>query len=196
MPTGRLTETGYVIKENVDKSYRRGVEFMIGWRPYSKLFIQSSLSLSQNKIKNYTHYVDIIDEYWSVLGQQRYNYNKTDIVLSPSIISAMHLSYDFTPSTTLRVIGKYVGKSYLDNTSDKSVEVPEYFTMATSLSKSFIINNKNLELSIFLDNLFNKHYFSNGWVYRAQKEDGTKVVSEGIYPQALINLTIKASFNF
>lgn len=196
VPTGRLTETGYLIKENVDKSYRRGVEFMIGWRPYSKLFIQSSLSLSQNKIKNYTHYVDIIDEYWSVLGQQRYNYNKTDIVLSPSIISAMQLSYDFTPSTTLRVIGKYVGKSYLDNTSDKSVEVPEYFTMATSLSKSFIINNKNLDLSLFLDNIFNKHYFSNGWVYRAQKEDGTKVVSEGVYPQALRNLTIKASFNF
>ncbi len=196
VPTGRLTETGYVIKENVDKSYRRGLELIVGWRPYSKLFAQGTISISDNKIKNYSHYIDIIDEDWNVIGQQKYDYKKTDIVLSPSVISAFKLSYNLAMGTNVNFIGKYVGKSYLDNTSSKSVEVPDYFTISASLNQSFKINNRVLDLSLFVDNLLNKHYFSNGWVYRAQAENGSEVVSEGVYPQALRNFTIKASFNF
>ena len=32
LETGKITETGYSVKENVDRSYRRGIELSAGWQ--------------------------------------------------------------------------------------------------------------------------------------------------------------------
>ena len=56
--------------------------------------------------------------------------------------------------------------------------------------------NRYLDLHFFADNLLNKMYFSNGWIYSAEFTNGTPYIEEGLYPQAGINFTVKASLRF
>jgi iron complex outermembrane receptor protein len=88
VPTGKLSETGYVIKENVDKSYRRGVEISAAWEPFTFLKIDGNLTLSSNKILDYTLWTDMFDNSsdWNSLPQKSTFYKKTDISYSPSVI--------------------------------------------------------------------------------------------------------------
>ena len=64
--------------------------------------------------------------------------------------------------------------------------------------KSFKIKDiSELELGLFIDNILNRKYFSNAWVYMAKFADGSSpYIEEGLYPQAGINFMLKASFRF
>ncbi len=197
VPTGRLSETGYVIKENVDKSFRRGVELSASWRPAKMISLDGNLTLSSNKILNYTQYLDLFDDNWNFISQQVRNYDKTDISFSPALTGMAMITLRPAEGLYLSVNGKYVGKQYLDNTSDNSKSVPSYFIAGASALKSFELKKgRFIDVQLFADNIFNKKYFSNGWIYSAMFLNGTPYVEEGLYPQAEINFTLKVSLRF
>ena len=52
LETGRLSDVGYAIKENVPRSWRRGVEFAASWQALSWLKADANMTLSVNKIKD------------------------------------------------------------------------------------------------------------------------------------------------
>jgi iron complex outermembrane receptor protein len=197
VPTGRLSETGYVIKENVDKSYRRGLEITTSWRPLSLLSFDGNLTLSSNKILDYTQFLDQFDGDWNFITQKQVTYSKTDISFSPSATGMVMVTIHPFAKTTFSLNGKYVGKQFLDNTSNESKSVPSYFLTGFSATRSFELKkSRYLDLFFFVDNLLNKSYFSNGWVYSAVFTNGIPYVEEGLYPQAGINFTVKASLRF
>lgn len=197
VPTGKLSETGYVIKENVDKSHRRGVEITASWRPLTLLSFDGNLTLSSNKILDYTQFLDQFDSNWSLVSQKQVSYSKTDISFSPSTTGMAMITLHPFAKTTFSLNGKYVGKQYLDNTSDDIKSVPSYFLVGFSATRSFDLkNNRYLDLHFYADNLLNKKYFSNGWIYSAEFLDGTPYVEEGLYPQAGINFMFKTSLRF
>ncbi|MDD3033885.1 MAG: TonB-dependent receptor [Bacteroidales bacterium] len=200
VPTGKLSETGYVIKENVKSSYRRGVELAAAWEALKWLKLDGNLTLSSNKILNYTSWTDLFDspEDWNPLPQRSSFYKITDISYSPSVTGMCKASILPGKGYLMELIGKYVGKQYYDNTSDDSRSVPSYYTATLHLGKSFHINtNTSLDLNFYVDNLFNKMYFSNAWVYMAEFADNSaRYIEEGLYPQAGRNFTLKASFRF
>lgn len=197
VPTGKISETGYVIKENVKNSYRRGVELTAAWKPISLIAVNANLTLSTNKIKNYTQYLDLFELDWSPSGQKELFFEKTDIAFSPSVTAMAALSLYPNKTTSLSLVGKYVGKQYLDNTSDNSNSIPSYLVTSLTASKSFEIkSDRFIDINFFIDNLFNNMYFSNGWIYKAQFTDGSNYLEEGVYPQAGINFTAKVSLRF
>jgi outer membrane receptor protein involved in Fe transport len=54
-----------------------------------------------------------------------------------------------------------------------------------------------VDLNIYVENLLNRKYFSNGWIYTAEFADGAPVyIEEGLFPQAGINFTAKVAFRF
>jgi iron complex outermembrane receptor protein len=61
LETGKLTDVGYAIKENVPRSWRRGVELAATWEPLSWLQFGGNMTLSTNKIKAYTAYYEMYD---------------------------------------------------------------------------------------------------------------------------------------
>jgi iron complex outermembrane recepter protein len=65
-------------------------------------------------------------------------------------------------------------------------------------SKTFPINGSSfIDIQLFADNLLNRLYFSNAWVYMAEFANGADpYVEEGLYPQAGINFTAKVVFRF
>ncbi|NCC46573.1 MAG: hypothetical protein EOM16_06005 [Bacteroidia bacterium] len=197
VPTGKISETGYVIKENVKDSYRRGVEISSKWVPYEFISLDANLALSTNKILDYTQYYDLYDIDWSFVGQVSEYFKETNISFSPSTVGMAALTLFPVKDGYIRLSGKFVGKQYMDNTSDETTSIPSYFTASLNLGKTFELKkDRMMDLSLFVDNMTNHMYFSNGWTYKARFTDGTNYLEEGIYPQAGINVTFKVSMRF
>ncbi|MEN6619223.1 MAG: TonB-dependent receptor [Rikenellaceae bacterium] len=200
VPTGKLSETGYVIKENVPVSYRRGVEFSAAWSPVKCLRFDGNLTLSKNIIKGYTSWTDIYDNDmdWNPLPQKSLYFNKTDLSFSPETIGMAMVSVFPTGNSSISLNGKYVGKQYYDNTSNDSRSIPSYFVMGIKAAKSFRLNSGSfMDINLYADNILNRKYFSNAWVYMAEFSNGADpYIEEGLYPQAGINFTAKAAFRF
>ena len=198
--TGKLSETGYPIKENVAHSYRRGIELSAAWQPLTFFKVDANVTLSKNKIKNYTAWVDNFDNEnsWNPLPQVQEQYANTNLTMSPEVVGMAMLSFMPTTNTLIALSGKYIGKQYYDNTSSDERSLPSYFVMGFRAGHNFqMANGSSIGLSLFVDNLLNNKYVSNAWVYRANfEETGTKYTDAGFYPQAEINFTAKISYNF
>ena len=212
--TGKLTDVGYAIKENVPRSWRRGVELAAAWNAFSWFGIGGNITLSTNKIRNYTAYYEMYDNMneWNYLGQHMVTFENTDILMSPSFVGAASIT--FKPfvslqgslnSVNLSLNGKYVGKQYFDNTSSADRSIPAYFVSDLSVGYELPLNSvsglfeksNTLRFSIHVNNLFNNMYYADAWLWRAyfQQEDDY-ISSVGIYPQAPANLMFKVAWNF
>ena len=212
--TGKLTDVGYAIKENVPRSWRRGVELAAAWNAFSWFGIGGNITLSTNKIRNYTAYYEMYDNMneWNYLGQHMVTFENTDILMSPSLVGAASIT--FKPfvslqgslnSVNLSLNGKYVGKQYFDNTSSADRSIPAYFVSDLSVGYELPLNSvsglfeksNTLRFSIHVNNLFNNMYYADAWLWRAyfQQEDDY-ISSVGIYPQAPANLMFKVAWNF
>lgn len=196
IPTGKKSETGYVIKENVKDSYRRGLEVTLRWDPISFVAIEGNSSISTNKILNYSQFFELFDSNWNPLGQKEQFFKKSDISFSPSLVSMLSCSLYPTPKSSIVLKGKYVGDQYMDNSGHSNALIPSYFTTSLMLSKTINLKNgASMQLDLFVENLLNERYFSDGWIYKALFNDGSWYVEEGIYPQPFRNYTLKLSFN-
>ena len=212
--TGKLTDVGYAIKENVPRSWRRGLELAASWKALAWLRMGGNITLSTNKIRNYTAYYEMYDNMndWNYLGQHHVDFVNTDILMSPSLVGMADLT--LTPfassagslnSAYLSLNGKYVGKQYYDNTSSDERAVPAYFVADLSLGfevplrKSFDLmdDDSSLSFSLHVHNLFNKMYYADAWLWRAYfKQEDAFYAETGIYPQAPANIMFKVSYRF
>ena len=68
--------------------------------------LSGNLTISQNKISNYTSYVDDYDNG----GQVGTTYKKTDMALSPNIIAAGTISFYPVPVLEISLPAKFVGR--------------------------------------------------------------------------------------
>ena len=200
VPTGKLSETGYVIKENVPDSYRRGVEAEIAWRICKNIAFEGNATLSRNKIKNFTLWTELYDnpDDWNYIGQRSVKYSSTNISYSPEIIAYSALKFENGSGYLFSVNSKFVGKQYYDNSSNDDFSIPAYLTFNLSAGRELKFKNgTSAGISLFVNNIFNREYFSNAWVYRAQFESGAEdYIEDGLFPQPGTNFTIKVNFKF
>lgn len=198
--TGRLTETGYVIQENIPHSYRRGVELMAEYRPWEWLSIGANATFSKNELKNYTLFTDTYDNAtdWNSIPQTQTFLKKSDLTLSPEIIGMGVIRVSPVKNSEISLSGKFVGRQYVDNSSDKTARVPSYFTMSLNAYKRFKIRNKTgITISLCIDNLLNRKYYSYGWIYRAKFASGEPdYIEKGVYAQATTHFIAKIAIDF
>lgn len=203
--TGKISDVGYEIKENVPYSYRRGLELSTGWQIIKMLRLDANISLSLNKIKNYTAWLDTYDNPtdWNSLPQTSQQYSTTNLTMSPSIVGMAMLTLTPFQNASLSINGKYVGKQYYDNTSSEERSLPGYFVMCGNASYSLPLKrlwgdlSPRIVFSIYVDNILNNKYISNAWVYRAVFADGSEpYIEEGFFPQATINCIGKIALVF
>lgn len=198
--TGKINDVGYKLMENVKDSYRAGVELEANvplWE--NKIRLDANATFSQNKIKNYVAYFDQYDngDNYDWLGQISKEYATTNISFSPSVISAMGVTYQPVSEFYVNLQGKYVGKQYLDNTMDDAKSIEAYFV--SNFSASYIFKNTragNISLQFFVNNLFNKKYIANGWAATDSFADGASINWIGYYPQATRNYMARVTVNF
>ncbi len=203
LETGRLSSSGYAIKENVPRGWRRGVEMAAAWNAAPWLGLSGNLTMSVNEIKDYTSYVEVWD---GTPGQTKaFNYGKTRMMMSPFVIGMIraavspwkNVASNSLKTTTLAIDGKYVGKQYLDNTQREGMAVPAYFVSNLSLSHEFILNHGVLGLAGYVNNLFNHMYYAAGWRWEGYTQaDDTLTYGIGVYPQPPVNFMVKVNYRF
>ena len=213
LETGKLSSVGYAIKENVPRSWRRGFELAARWNTSEWLQIGGNITLSTNKIRNYTAYYEMYDNMndWNYLGQHKVDFENTDILMSPSLVGMASVNvrpFAFSPnslkSVSASLSGKYVGKQYYDNTSSDERSIPAYFVSDLSLAYDIPLYHRSeqnegssLALSFHIHNLFNRNYYADAWLWRAYFQEENSYYSDtGIYPQAPINWMFKVAWKF
>ena len=190
--TGQINDVGNSIRVNVPKSYRTGIELEGAIAFNSRLKWNANATFSQNKIANFTEYIVNYDtgDYDLV------NHGKSDISFSPNVIAGSQFTYSPQKNLEFALLTKYVGKQYLDNTSNETRKLDAYFTndirMTWTIKPTWA---KEITLNFLLNNVFSERYESNGYTYGYIA--GETLTQENFYfPQAGRNFLVGLNFHF
>jgi iron complex outermembrane receptor protein len=160
---GQINDVGAYNHVNVERSYRRGVEVELNANITKYVSFNGNITLSQNKVVNFKEYIDNYDIY---PGQDSAMHTNTDISFSPNIIAAANLTLKPIKNLEISFLNKYVGKQFLDNTSNDQRAIHDYFV--TDLRVNYTIHTKlikDISLMAMLYNLSNTRYETNGYNY-------------------------------
>jgi len=186
--TGALDNVGEYLRENVDNSYRLGLELDARIAISNQMALNSNLALSQNKIEEL-----IIDR-----DGQLQNLGNTNIALSPNVITTHAIEY--MPNTQFRValIGKYVGEQFLSNTDTEASKLEGYFVGDLNLNYELKLDKvfKSIVFSGMINNLFDAEYVDRGYTYLDTWSGPTASELQGYYPQATRNFLVGMTLMF
>ena len=168
--TGEMNSVGSPIRKNIGNSIRQGIELVTGFKPNRFIKIEGNVTLSRNR----TEYTPIKD---STI--------KVDISYSPKIIVGYKISVLPIKDMEFALLGKFVGKQYLDNTQSESKRLDSYYVSDLLLNYNRLFPKVgNVGIYLKINNLFDVLYNSNAYV------------SEGIpyyFPQATRNFLLGLS---
>lgn len=171
-PNGDLSSSGYSLMENVDKSYRLGVELAGGVKVAEWMRLDANVTLSMNKVIDFTFadfndgdsitmLINGTDTTWTSLNVTK----TTPLAMSPSVIGAAMATFYPCKDAKLQLIGKYVGKQYIDNTGRECYAIDPYFLLNFRASYTWHIGGKNeLEAQLSVNNLLDHNYRLGAWV--------------------------------
>lgn len=190
--TGKINDVGAYTRTNVPKSYRAGIELQLKYALSKKYSSTYSITFSQNKIKEFTEYIDDYDTYTQVAIQHK----NTNIALSPSLTTNRTFNWNPNDKLSFYWITKYTSKQFLDNTQNKDRILDSYFI--NDINAHWTILNKTkftMLLQVYANNVLNIQYAPNGYTY-SYIYDRSLTSSNNYYPMAGRNYWISLKFDF
>lgn len=172
---GQLNDVGSTLRINVDRSFRTGIEASAGYDLAKIISLDANATWSVNEIISFN------DEN----GQQHDN---TKIAYSPQWIGGLGLTIRPVKGITLAYINKFVGKQYLDNTTNENLSLNRYYQ--SDLRFSYLTHSeviKDIEVTFLLNNFTNRNIVSNAYVYAGEAY---------YFPQAKINFLLGLNLRF
>ena len=166
--TGEKSDIGENLTTNIKDSYRMGVEIQGGVDVTSWLSIEGNAALSQNKIKDF-------DEVASVNWEESFrtiHYDNSTLAFSPSTILNGFVNLHWNGLQAVWHTN-FVSRQYLDNTENADRSLPCYSASDANISYTWK-PNKAIKECIFglnFNNIFNRRYAANGWVYSSIVEE-------------------------
>ncbi len=190
--SGQINDVGAPIMVNVDKSYRTGIELQAAVQIAEKINWNGNATVSMNKIRNFTEYVDN----WDTWGQDAFELGTTDLAFSPRMMANSQFGFSPGKNFSLAFISSYVGKQFIDNTSNDDRTIDAYFVNNLEATYRFDAPGfDEIVLHALVNNLFSHKYESNAWVY-SYMLGGERYKMDGYFPQAGINFMIGVNFKF
>jgi iron complex outermembrane receptor protein len=201
LETGKLSDSGYAIKENVDRSWRRGVEMSVAWMPSRWMELNGNLTLSTNRIKDFSYYEETYDNPvdWKFVDKPEIRCGTVTMLMSPSCTGMAGVKITPFAGKGFRfgVDGKYVGRQYWDNTQNEDLCIPAWYVFDGHAEYSFPLWKGFVTIGAYCNNILNRDYYADAWVYRALFADGSpEYIEEGLFPQALRNFSFKLRLAF
>jgi iron complex outermembrane recepter protein len=191
--TGEINDVGAFTRTNIDRSYRQGVELAGALHLGTFARLNSNLSYSQNKVKDFQEFIDDYDNG----GQALNRYGETTIAFSPDFVSTTQLEVEVLKGLRTAFIYKTVSKQYLDNTENESRIIPAYQVGDVRLryTTGFEGVLKGLELGLLVNNVFNELYAANGYTF-SYIAGGAQTTENFYYPQATRNFLLSVGLRF
>jgi len=219
--TGRLNDVGNPIKENVKTSYRTGVELSGAihvkrnsnrhdkWLEKRVFSVGYSFTYSINKIASFNEFIYTFDDNYSPIDSltEKFNHKNVNISYSPSFVGGLELTGYPLKGFEISLINKAVSRQFLDNTNNLNRSIKPYFYTNLRLAYKVPLNNpdKEIRLTLLVNNLFNRLYESNGYTYSERYgylDDNNNwratdtYTYNYYYPQANINLLAGVNVRF
>jgi len=189
--TGEYSDIGLLLRRNVDRSYRRGIELDASWQLSPKMRLRGNANFSRNRISQWTQFFDVYDDAGNFADSVPRVYRDVNPVLTPSALA--NATLDYTPSSRLRIgiTGRYVSKAYLDNTNSEAFITPWFFTADGVASMDVA---RAIRVTLRVNNLFDaKRVYPSGYSY--QYFAGSELTGTSYYyPQATRNATVMVDF--
>ncbi len=175
--TGEINNVGAFVRANSGKSYRMGVEIGAAAALSHQFQISANATFSQNKNLDFKQETENGIE----------NLGDTKTSFSPEFIGNLLLNFKPTENVSIGLQNKYVGSQFLDNTENAALEIQGYFLSDFNAQYALKFNKMDVDLKFLLNNIFDKKYVNNGFVY-----DG----SPYYYAQAGTNFMFGISLKF
>lgn len=170
--TGNINDVGSYIRMNVPDSYRAGLELQGKARVTQWLQAGGNLTFSKNRIKDFTK-----------------NTN-TDIAFSPEVVGGAVITFLPLKDLDVSLLGKYVGRQYLNNTSNAAHSLKEYYVQDARVSYTLRkLLFKEITLAAQVNNVFDKKYEPNGYTY-SYDAGGALVTENAYFPMAGTNFML------
>ncbi len=194
--TGEINDVGAPIRTNVENSNRMGIEVEGAVKLNPKLSWGANVTLSENKIKNFTEVVYDYGVNYDEFNEIQTQYKETDISFSPSVIAGSNLSYSIFNNFEATILSKYVGEQFLDNTSNSDRKISAYLVNDLRLSYRLKLKAfKDFGISLMINNILNEAYESNGYTY-GYVGGGETIRQNYYYPQAGRNYLMMVTLKF
>ena len=193
---GKINNVGAYNRVNVASSYRRGVEFELNARINKYINLGGNIALSQNKINKFVEYLDSSNADYSISTQYKKEYKNTDISFSPNVVSSVVLTLKPIKGMEISFINKYVGRQFLDNTSNTKRSIDPYNVVDVRVN--YTIKTKLIpEISFMfaIHNALNKKYETNGYTF-SYYTDATLYTYNYLAPAAPVNFLGGISLRF
>ncbi len=203
--TGALNDVGASVRTNIEDSYRLGIEIEGGVQITKGLKWSGNLTLSQNKIQNWTEYVDN----WDTWGKDTVVHTNSTLAFSPSVIASSIIEFfpykqfdglrmaNRIDNLSIALISKYVGEQFVDNTQSNDRMLEAYFVHDLRINYSVKFRSGLDKITVFgsIYNITNELYSANAWSYR-YSTGGEFEQLMGFYPQATRNFLIGLNLRF
>jgi iron complex outermembrane recepter protein len=190
--TGKINDVGAYARINIPNSYRAGVELQGTAKPSAWFNASANLTLSQNRVLNFTEYTDDYDNG----GQKQNFFTSSTLSFSPAVIAGATINFIPVKHGEIRLLNKYVSRQYLDNTGNKARSINPF--LVNDLAVSYAVKTKLVKEIIFnlqLSNILNRKYEANGYTYNYIYGAQT-IVENFYYPMAGVNFMIGMNVKF
>ncbi|HEX9162491.1 MAG TPA: TonB-dependent receptor [Thermoanaerobaculia bacterium] len=194
--TGELSDIGLLLRRNVDRSYRRGLEVDATFDATSALRFRTVGNISRNRIRTWTQFYDVLDADGNFVGSEPVTYHNVEPVLTPSLIVSEMIEYSPLSSFGAGLTGRYVGRSFLDNTDNPDFVTPHFFTLDGNASVAL---SRSTRVTLQANNILNnRRVYANGYdfAFLTKSPAGAETLSgtSFYFPQATRNFTVMVDF--
>ena len=186
--TGELSELGLPLRRNVDRSFRRGVEIEARWQLGPSVALRGNATLSSNRIRRWTQAYDVYDAAGNFVGSETRIHRDVHPLVTPEVL--LNSSVEYTPLRRVSLIGtgRFVGKSYLDNTNNAAFTLPSFVALDGSVAFQM---NAAMRWTLQVTNaLNNRRIFPSGYSYLFVNSGGAIDGVRYFYPQATRNAVL------
>lgn len=189
--TGELNDVGSSVRQNVENSFRAGIEISGGITISKKLSWSGNITMSRNKIAEFDDYL-----YDYISGETIITrIEDADISFSPNFIAASTVSYRPVKNMTIELLTKHVGQQFLDNTQSNDKKIDAY--LVNDIRLNYVVEDvlfKEMNFTLLINNAFNELYSSNGYTYSYGL--GEVITENFFYPQAGTNFLAGVTLKF
>jgi iron complex outermembrane receptor protein len=179
-PIGAINEIGYLLRRNVDRSVRRGVEGDLTWRVAPRLSVVATASVTDAKIREYRD---------DATGEV---FHDVTPLLTPKFVSGHGLRSELAPWLSLDLDGRYTSRMMTTNTNDARFAVPASWYADASAT----VHVARQSVLVQVRNLFDRRVYTGGYPGAAANSTDPSAMEPYYYTLASRNVTVSARLAF